>query len=183
MDRFTHLTETNLRPLCDLRDVLDSQRGAVLRLELDFFDVGDILDQADGTHVDLLRAFLDETSAGIGVCFSDMLLDLGKAKLPDFVYLEGIEQGERQRFAFRNAVAERILIQPGGLIWKDRSVRMFLHLEYPHGRYWFSSARWEAKSIWLTLEGPGRVAVQSVFERPELGGSVRNTSGATTQYW
>jgi uncharacterized protein (AIM24 family) len=78
---------------------------------------------------------------------------------------------------------ERILVQPGGLIWKDRSVRMFLHLEYPHGRYWFSSARYEAKSIWLTLEGPGRVAVQSVFEPPETVGSILSTSGATRQVW
>jgi uncharacterized protein (AIM24 family) len=78
---------------------------------------------------------------------------------------------------------ERILMQPGGLIYKDRSVRMFLHFEYPHGQYWFSSARYQAKAVWLTLQGPGRVAVQSVFERPELVGSVRNTSGSTTQYW
>jgi uncharacterized protein (AIM24 family) len=78
---------------------------------------------------------------------------------------------------------ERILVQPGGLIWKDRSVRMHLHFEYPRGSYWFSSARWQAKSIWLTLQGPGRVAVQSVFERPEMAGSVRSSSGATTQYW
>ncbi len=78
---------------------------------------------------------------------------------------------------------ERILVQPGGLIWKDRSVRMFLHFEYPHGQYWFSSARWQAKSIWLTLQGPGRVAVQSVFEPPEMAGAVRSSSGATTQYW
>ncbi|HSZ99709.1 MAG TPA: AIM24 family protein [Streptosporangiaceae bacterium] len=78
---------------------------------------------------------------------------------------------------------ERILIQPGGLIWKDRSVRMFLHFEYPRGNYWFSSARWQAKSIWLVLQGPGRVAVQSVFERPETVGGIVSSSGATTQYW
>jgi uncharacterized protein (AIM24 family) len=78
---------------------------------------------------------------------------------------------------------ERILIQPGSLIWKDRSVRMFLHFEYPHGSYWFSSARWQAKSIWLTLQGPGRVAVQSVFEPPETVGGVMSSSGSTTQYW
>jgi len=42
----------------------------------------------------------------------DALLDLSKAKLHDFVYLEGIEQGESQRFAFTNALAERILIRP-----------------------------------------------------------------------
>jgi len=78
---------------------------------------------------------------------------------------------------------ERICIQPGGLIWKDPTVRMFLHFEYPHGNYWFSSARWQAKTAWLTLEGPGRVAIQSVFERPEMVGPVVNCSASTTQYW
>src|SRR5207248_3004087 len=68
------------------------------------------------------------------------------------------------------APRQRILVQPGGLIWKDTSVRMFLHFEYPRGQYWFSSARYQAKSTWLTLEGPGRIAVQSVFERPEGSG-------------
>ncbi len=81
------------------------------------------------------------------------------------------------------APGQRILVQPGGLIWKDPTVRMFLHFEYPHGQYWYSSAKWQAKSIWLTLQGPGRIAVQSVFERPEMAGSVQNSSGSTTQYW
>ena len=78
---------------------------------------------------------------------------------------------------------QRILVQPGGLIWKDQTVRMFLHFEYPRGAYWFSSPRWQAKTTWLTLEGPGRIAIQSVYERPEMAGQVRRTSGATTQYW
>jgi uncharacterized protein (AIM24 family) len=81
------------------------------------------------------------------------------------------------------APRQRILVQPGGLIWKDPSVRMFLHFEYPRGAYWFSSARWQAKSVWLTLEGPGRIAVQSVFERPEGAGAITGSSSATTQYW
>ena len=81
------------------------------------------------------------------------------------------------------APGERILVQPGGLIWKDPTVRMFLHFEYPRGSYWFSSARWQAKSVWLTLQGPGRVAIQSVFERPEMVGAVVNSSGATQQVW
>jgi hypothetical protein len=38
----------------------------------------------------------------------EKLLDLSKAKLHDFVYLEEIEQGPAQRFGFLNAVAERI---------------------------------------------------------------------------
>lgn len=78
---------------------------------------------------------------------------------------------------------EHILVQPSGLIWKDPTVQAFLHFEYPRGNYWFSSATWEAKSIWLALQGPGRVAIQSVFERPEMVGSVVNSSRATTQFW
>ena len=39
------------------------------------------------------------------------LLDLSKAKLHDFVYLESIEQGPEQRFAFHNTVAERLLLR------------------------------------------------------------------------
>jgi uncharacterized protein (AIM24 family) len=81
------------------------------------------------------------------------------------------------------APGEHILIQPGGLIWKDPTVRMSLHFEYPHGAYWFSSARWQAKSVWLSLHGPGRVAIQSVFERPEMVGQVIRCSSATTQVW
>src|SRR5262249_15350649 len=41
----------------------------------------------------------------------EKLLDLSKAKLHDFVYLEGIEQGAGQRFAFTNALAERLLLR------------------------------------------------------------------------
>lgn len=42
----------------------------------------------------------------------DALLDLSKAKLHDFAYLENIVQGPKQQFALLNAVAERILIRP-----------------------------------------------------------------------
>lgn len=41
----------------------------------------------------------------------EKLIDLSKAKLHDFAYLEDIEQGPEQRFAFANAVAERILVR------------------------------------------------------------------------
>lgn len=48
-------------------------------------------------------------------CRFEAMLDLSKAKLHDFVYLEGIEQGDGQRFAFTNALAERILVRPDQL--------------------------------------------------------------------
>ena len=60
---------------------------------------------------------------------------------------------------------------------------MFLHFEYPGGAYWYSSARWQAKTTWLALQGPGRVAVKSVFERPEHTGYVYQHSGATQMSW
>lgn len=40
------------------------------------------------------------------------LLDFSKAKLHDYVYLESIEQGEKQQFAFHNVMGERVLIRP-----------------------------------------------------------------------
>ena len=40
----------------------------------------------------------------------EKLLDLSKAKLHDFVYLERIQQGTAQRFALANMIADRILI-------------------------------------------------------------------------
>ena len=81
------------------------------------------------------------------------------------------------------APGQRILVQPGALIWKDPSVQMFLHFEYPRGRYWFSSARWQAKAIWLTLQGPGRIAIQSAFHHLHQVGSVYRSSNSTRQQW
>ncbi|NLS93998.1 MAG: hypothetical protein GXX96_17705 [Planctomycetaceae bacterium] len=49
------------------------------------------------------------------------LVDLSKAKLHDFVYLERIEQGDEQQFAFANAVADRILVRPEQLEGRIRS--------------------------------------------------------------
>jgi hypothetical protein len=41
----------------------------------------------------------------------------------------------------------------------------------------------QTKTTWLTLHGPGRVAIQSVFQRPEMVGYVMGSSGATQQRW
>jgi uncharacterized protein (AIM24 family) len=78
---------------------------------------------------------------------------------------------------------ERILLQPSALMYKDPVVSMSLHFEYPRGQYWFSSTRRQAKSTWLALRGPGRIAVQSVFHRPETVGSVYRSSSATSYKW
>jgi len=84
------------------------------------------------------------------------------------------------------APGESILVKPTALVFKDPTVQMQLHLEHPNASL-FSWGAWQARSIraiWLTLTGPGRVAIQSVFERMEQeNGNIVYTSYATTQYW
>ena len=79
---------------------------------------------------------------------------------------------------------QNILVQPSALFYKDPTVTMNLHFEYPGGNYWFSSATAQCKTAWLALHGPGRVAVQSVFERPEMVGFVTDSSwGSSQHHW
>jgi len=63
----------------------------------------------------------------------------------------------------------------------DPSVGMQLHIEYPGGRMGWGS--YSSRTIWLRMWGPGRVAVHSVFERPESPNNISNHSAATAQRW
>ena len=45
------------------------------------------------------------------------------------------------------------------------------------------TARYSYRQVWLRLWGPGRVAVQSVFERPEASNQITSHSPATTTAW
>lgn len=60
------------------------------------------------------------------------LLDLSKAKLQDFVYLEGIERGSGMRFAFANAVTERLLVRPEQVEGRLASEQAGRHEEAMH---------------------------------------------------
>jgi hypothetical protein len=62
----------------------------------------------------------------------DGLLDFSKAKLHDFVYLETIEQGPRQRFAFINALAERLLVRTEQLEGRLASEQVEDHKQAMH---------------------------------------------------
>jgi len=78
---------------------------------------------------------------------------------------------------------QTILVKPSALIFKDPSVQMHLHFEHPNTGFsmWGS---WSNRYLWLRLSGPGRVAIQSVFERIE--GEARNISSfsyATEHRW
>lgn len=79
---------------------------------------------------------------------------------------------------------ESLLTQPSSLLYRDVSVRVNLHLEYPRNMgFAFWHPRWSYRNIWVRLTGPGRVAVQSVYERPENTDTIQNSSYATHHRW
>jgi uncharacterized protein (AIM24 family) len=81
------------------------------------------------------------------------------------------------------APGETICIQPSSLLYKDPTVGMQLHIEYPRAAGLSFSGRYSYRQLWLRMWGPGRVAVQSVFERPESSNQITSHSPATTTAW
>jgi uncharacterized protein (AIM24 family) len=78
---------------------------------------------------------------------------------------------------------QTLLVQPSALLYRDLTVQMHLHLEYPRSAgvsFWNS---YSYRNVWLRLVGPGRVAVHSVFERPEGSRMITRHSHATTWRW
>ena len=79
---------------------------------------------------------------------------------------------------------ESLLVQPSSLLYRDITVQVHLHLEYPRNMgFAFWSSRWSYRNIWVRLRGPGRVAVQSVYEPPEDMETIQNSSYATHYRW
>jgi uncharacterized protein (AIM24 family) len=79
---------------------------------------------------------------------------------------------------------ESLLVQPSSLIYHDLSVRVHLHLEYPRNMgFAFWRSNWDYRNILVRLIGPGRVAVNSIFDRPEEMEAIRNHSYATRRRW
>jgi uncharacterized protein (AIM24 family) len=78
---------------------------------------------------------------------------------------------------------QSLLVQPSSLLYKDASVRMHLHLEYPrnHG-FAFWSGNLDYRQIWVRLHGPGRVAVQSVYQPAEECEPITDFSYNTTSH-
>jgi uncharacterized protein (AIM24 family) len=78
---------------------------------------------------------------------------------------------------------ESLLVQPSSLLYRDVSVRMHLHLEYPRNLgFAFWSNTLDYRNIWLRLNGPGRVAVQSVYEPAEECERITDFSYSTTSH-
>jgi uncharacterized protein (AIM24 family) len=81
------------------------------------------------------------------------------------------------------APGQSILVQPTAWVYSDVGVGASLHIEYPAtgGSGWKGYRRaFDYRTVWLRLTGPGRVAVRSVFERPERVGPIVNSGAAMT---
>jgi uncharacterized protein (AIM24 family) len=72
------------------------------------------------------------------------------------------------------APGQTILVKPTALVFKDPSVQMMLHFERPAALFnvWNSNHTY----LWLRLAGPGRIAVQSVFDRIEGESNITGAS-------
>jgi uncharacterized protein (AIM24 family) len=79
---------------------------------------------------------------------------------------------------------QSLLIQPSSLVYRDTTVRVHLHLEYPRNQgFAFWRSNFDYRNIFIRVTGPGRIAVQSIFERPEEMEMIRNHSYATRHRW
>ncbi len=79
------------------------------------------------------------------------------------------------------AGGEHILVKPPALLYKEPSVSIGLHVEFPTAGFkiWRS---WGNRYLWLRLSGPGRVALQSCYDRLEDPGSDFRDACAYTQH-
>ena len=79
---------------------------------------------------------------------------------------------------------ESILVQPSSLVYLDDTVALALHLEHPRTLGLPNPKdRQNYRLVWLRLTGPGRVAVQSVYELAESAGRLDHFSFASTRIW
>ena len=79
---------------------------------------------------------------------------------------------------------QNILVKPGSLLFKEPSVKMNLHFEYPFST-WNVGRGWGNRHVWLRLSGPGRIGVQSNFEPSEDRGNLLHSfePNATEMQW
>jgi uncharacterized protein (AIM24 family) len=81
------------------------------------------------------------------------------------------------------AEGETMLVKPPALMYKDPSVQIQLHVEYPAAgiKLWKS---WGNRYLWLRLWGPGRVGLQSCYERlDDPGTDFKDLSSHTDHLW
>ncbi len=83
------------------------------------------------------------------------------------------------------APGQTILIQPSALLYKDASVGLQLHFEYPAGATQAPGSfglGYRGFQTFLRLSGPGRVAVQSVWDNHSFHYARITSSSPSTQW-
>jgi len=145
-------------------------------------------DEAGGAKI--LRMGLDLAGAG-GGRERDRRQDETEWHFPVGQYVDRFTAGERPGAVLvqvgGNALlrdlgeGETILVKPPSLLFKDPGVGMQLHVEFPHAgmKLWRT---WGNRYLWLRLTGPGRVALQSCYERLEDPGTDFRESCAYSQH-
>ena len=81
------------------------------------------------------------------------------------------------------AAGESILVKPPALLFKDPTVGMQLHVEYPAAgaKLWRT---WGNRYLWLRVFGPGRVGIESCYDRlDDPGTDFRDLSPHTDHLW
>jgi uncharacterized protein (AIM24 family) len=81
------------------------------------------------------------------------------------------------------AEGESLLVKPPSLLFKDPSVAMQLHVEYPAAgvKLWRA---WGNRYLWLRLHGPGRIGIESSYlAYADPGTDFRDMSQATRHSW
>jgi uncharacterized protein (AIM24 family) len=78
---------------------------------------------------------------------------------------------------------ESILVKPPALLWKDITVAMQMHVEFPKAGKKFWKA-WGNRYLWLRLWGPGRIALQSSYDSlDDPGTDFRESCQFTQHIW
>jgi hypothetical protein len=79
------------------------------------------------------------------------------------------------------AEGENTLVKPPALLYKDPTVAWQMHVEFPSAgiKLWKS---WGNRYMWLRLWGPGRIALQSSYDRLEDPGTDFRDSCQYTQH-
>jgi uncharacterized protein (AIM24 family) len=81
------------------------------------------------------------------------------------------------------AEGESMLVKPPALIFKDPTVAIQLHVEYPHAgmKLWRT---WGNRYLWLRVWGPGRIGIESCYPpHDDPGTDFQSMSPATQHMW
>jgi uncharacterized protein (AIM24 family) len=81
------------------------------------------------------------------------------------------------------ADGESLLVKPPALLFKDPTVNVQLHVEYPRAgmKLWRT---WANRYLWLRVTGPGRIGLESCYvAHDDPGTAFHEMSGATQHIW